>query len=85
MLAFHHTRPLWETHIVIVPKQHISSLASVSSADEAVTRRLLEIVQTIAADTERVTGAAAVLTNLGNYQDSKHLHVHVHVHSGPRR
>jgi hypothetical protein len=25
--------------------------------------------------------AAAVLTNLGAYQDSKHLHIHVH--SGP--
>lgn len=83
VLAFHHTRPFWETHIVIVPKQHISSLASMSSADEAVARRLFGVIQTVAAETERVTGAAAVLTNLGSYQDSKHLHVHVH--SGSRR
>jgi histidine triad (HIT) family protein len=81
VLAFHHTRPFWRTHIVVVPKQHIASLTALSGSDEAVTRRLLEVVVKIAAETERTTGAAAVLTNLGDYQDSKHLHVHVH--SGP--
>ena len=82
VLAFHHTRPFWTTHIVVVPKRHIASLTTVSSADEQDVRRLLEVVQSIAAETERTTGAAAVLTNLGEYQDSKHLHIHVH--SGPR-
>lgn len=37
----------------------------------------------VAREMEREHGAAAVLTNLGDYQDSKHLHIHVH--SGPRR
>jgi histidine triad (HIT) family protein len=83
VLAFHHTRPFWTNHIVVVPKQHIASFTKVSSADEHVVRRLLAVVQSIAAETERTTGAAAVLTNLGEYQDSKHLHVHVH--SGPQR
>jgi histidine triad (HIT) family protein len=40
-------------------------------------------VQDIARAVEKEHGAAAVLTNLGAYQDSKHLHIHVH--SGPRR
>jgi RimJ/RimL family protein N-acetyltransferase/diadenosine tetraphosphate (Ap4A) HIT family hydrolase len=83
VLAFHHTRPFWETHIVIVPKQHIASFTTVDSSDEQVVRRLFEVVQSIAGETERTTGAAAVLTNLGEYQDSKHLHIHVH--SGPLR
>ncbi|HEY9265528.1 MAG TPA: HIT domain-containing protein [Microlunatus sp.] len=82
VLAFHHTRPYWRTHIVVVPIRHIASLATVTSADEQIARRLLEVVQSIAAETERTTGAAGVLTNLGEYQDSKHLHIHVH--SGPR-
>lgn len=82
VLAFHHTRPFWQTHIVVVPKQHIASLATLGRSEEMITRRLLEVVQRIAADTEQRTGAAAVLTNLGDYQDSKHLHVHVH--SGAR-
>ena len=35
------------------------------------------MAQQIAAQVEREQGAARVLTNLGSYQDSKHLHVHV--------
>ncbi|HET6741118.1 MAG TPA: HIT domain-containing protein [Kribbella sp.] len=82
VLAFHHTRPYWRTHIVVVPKQHIPSFTTLTSSDEKVGRRLFAVVQAIATETERTTGAAAVLTNLGEYQDSKHLHIHVH--SGPR-
>jgi histidine triad (HIT) family protein len=40
VLAFHHTRPFWRNHIVIVPKRHIASFTTVTSADEEVMRRL---------------------------------------------
>ena len=83
VLAFHHTRPFWETHVVAVPKKHIASLTMLTSADEPSARRLFEVVQSIAAHTEQTIGAAAVLTNLGAYQDSKHLHIHIH--SGAQR
>ena len=78
VLAFHHTRPFWQTHIVVVPKRHIASLTEVTEKDAYVMRRLFAVLQSVANDVERRTGAAAVLTNLGRYQDSKHLHVHVH-------
>ena len=78
VLAFHHTRPFWKIHIVVVPKRHIGSLATASTADEPDLRALLSIVQAVARDVEEEHGAAAVLTNLGAYQDSKHLHVHIH-------
>lgn len=81
VLAFHHTRPFWETHIVVVPKRHIASLTSATSSDEQDMRALFSAVQRVARGVETAKGAAAVLTNLGVYQDSKHLHVHVH--SGP--
>ncbi|MGP9683294.1 HIT domain-containing protein [Brachybacterium sp. AOP3-A1-3] len=82
VLAFHHTRPFWEVHIVVVPTRHIASLTTAGPEDEADLRALLSVVQQIARDVEQEHGAAAVLTNLGAYQDSKHLHVHVH--SGAR-
>jgi histidine triad (HIT) family protein len=83
VLAFHHTRPFWETHVVVVPKRHLDSLTSVTSADEHDLRALFDVVQTVARHVETTEGAAAVLTNLGAYQDSKHLHIHVY--SGPVR
>jgi histidine triad (HIT) family protein len=83
VLAYHHTRPYWDVHLVVVPKRHIGSLTTVRPSDEADVRALLRVVQDIARAVEKEHGAAAVLTNLGAYQDSKHLHIHVH--SGPRR
>ena len=78
VLAFHHTRPFWAVHIVVVPKSHIPSLTTATAADEADLRALLATVQSVARDVESRHGSAAVLTNLGAYQDSKHLHVHIH-------
>ncbi len=78
VLAYHHTRPFWTTHVVVVPKQHLASLTTLTSADEDDVRALLAVVQDVARRVETEHGEAAVLTNLGRYQDSKHLHVHVH-------
>ena len=77
VLAFHHTRPFWEVHIVVVPKRHVPSLTDPVGADDALVRELLTVVRNVAATVEADFGAARVLTNLGAYQDSKHLHVHV--------
>lgn len=83
VLAFHHTRPFWQVHIVVVPTRHVASLTAATAADERDLRALLQVVRQVARQVELEHGAAAVLTNLGAYQDSQHLHVHVH--SGPRR
>lgn len=83
VMAFRHTKPFWETHIVVIPIRHIPSLTQTADADDTVLRALFRAVQIVARRVEETCGAAAVLTNLGDYQDSKHLHVHVH--SGPRR
>ena len=75
VLAFWHTRPFWETHIVVIPKTHVGSLLSIK--DNGLLLELLDVVKNVAATVVNDTGAARVLTNLGNYQDSKHLHFHV--------
>ena len=78
VLAFHHTKPFWPTHIVVVPKRHLPSLTSLNAEDEPDIRSLFAAVQRIAREVETNEGAAGVLTNLGGYQDSKHLHIHVY-------
>jgi histidine triad (HIT) family protein len=74
ILAYHHTRPFWETHIVVIPKRHVDSLLTV---EKELLEELLDAVKTVAALVLGEKGAARVLTNLGDYQDSKHLHFHV--------
>lgn len=77
VLAFRHTRPSWPVHIVVVPKRHIPSLTDLGDADIDAVHRVLAVVRTVAAQVTAEHGAARVLTNLGGYQDSKHLHFHV--------
>ena len=74
ILAYHHTRPFWETHIVVIPKTHVDSLLTV---ENEMLMELLDVAKRVAAQVMRDKGAARVLTNLGEYQDSKHLHFHV--------
>ncbi|HTH38438.1 MAG TPA: HIT domain-containing protein [Pyrinomonadaceae bacterium] len=85
VLAYFHTRPFWETHIVVIPKVHIGSLLTID--DNALLLELIDIVKQVAARVVEEKGAARVLTNLGDYQDSKHLHFHVNsgVQLGTRR
>jgi histidine triad (HIT) family protein len=83
VVAFHHTRPHWEHHVVVVPFKHIRSLTTLGPADAEIATDLLQVVTQVAAGFEREHGGARVVTNLGRYQDSRHLHVHVGV--GPRR
>lgn len=80
VLAYRHTRPFWETHIVVIPKIHVGSLLTIE--DNELLLELLFVARQVAAQVVEEKGAARVLTNLGKYQDSKHLHFHVY--SGDR-
>ncbi|MDA1264832.1 MAG: HIT domain-containing protein [Planctomycetota bacterium] len=83
VLAYHHTRPFWPVHVVVIPKVHVPSLIDLGEVDEGILGELLEVVRDVAAEVTAEHGSARVLTNLGEYQDSKHLHFHVN-HGAPR-
>lgn len=77
VLAFYHTRPYWPVHIVVIPKKHIPSLLTLEESDNAILLELIATIKQIAAQVVAQHGGARVLTNLGQYQDSKHLHFHI--------
>lgn len=77
VLAFHHTRPFYPVHVVVIPKRHIGSLLTLEQKDQDLLFEMISIVQQVATKLVTEHGACRVLTNLGNYQDSKHLHWHV--------
>jgi histidine triad (HIT) family protein len=78
VLAYHHTRPSYEHHVVVIPKIHVGSLVSdEESNDDRLLLELMAVVKKVASDMTLSTGAARVITNLGAYQDSKHFHWHV--------
>src|SRR5688572_13957132 len=80
VLAFQHTRPAYERHVVVIPKTHVRDLLS---AAPPTVLAVMAAAKGVAREMVEATGACRVITNLGDYQDSKHFHVHVV--SGARR
>jgi histidine triad (HIT) family protein len=77
VLAYHHTRPYWPVHIVVIPKRHIGSLIDLGATDDGLLTEMFTMIKQIAAQVVAEHGGCRVITNLGRYQDSKHLHWHV--------
>jgi histidine triad (HIT) family protein len=77
VFAFHHTNPIWENHVVLLPRRHVESLIDLGEADNELLLELMRAAKMIARDFMERFGAARVYTNLGEYQSSKHLHWHI--------
>ena len=75
LLAFHHTKPSYDIHIVIVPKEHIPTLTDVK--DLNLIKEVFEVAQEIIKESKFNQTNFRIITNGGSFQDSKHLHFHL--------
>ncbi len=78
VLAFYHTKPFWEKHIVIIPKEHMWDVRHVE--DGQLFKELFEVARNIlrtVPQSELDEKGAKILTNLGKFQDTPHLHFHI--------
>ena len=78
VLSFHHSKPYFEHHVVIIPKKHINSLTSSDAIDAELAKDFLMAIHHTTSKLEKQTGGCRVSSNVGNYQTSKHLHWYVH-------
>ncbi len=78
ILAFYHTKPAYETHIVVIPKKHIWDARTVedSSAFSEILMVCRDILRTFPQE-ELDQKGARIVTNIGKFQDTPHLHFHV--------
>lgn len=78
ILAFHDIDPKAPTHILLIPKKHIASLAHASGADHAVLGHLLVKAAEIAREQGLSKGYRVVIsTGPEGGQTVDHLHVHL--------
>lgn len=77
-LAFHDVNPQAPTHILIIPKKEIASLAHADESDKEVLGHLLLIARQIAAELGHSDGFRTIInTGEGGGQTVFHLHVHL--------
>lgn len=83
VLAFHDIEPLAPIHILVIPRVHISSMASLTSEHEAVTGRLMVVAGRIARE-QGCNDGFRVIVNTGRVGLQEVYHLHVHILGGPQ-
>jgi len=74
LLAFHHPKPAYPFHVLLVPKQAVSNLMELDPSSTFLTD-LFATVQSLV--TEFKLPAYRLIVNGGGYQDFPHLHFHL--------
>ncbi len=78
LLAFHDIDPKAPTHILVIPKKHIASLAEANAGDAALLGRLLLATADIAREQGLSKGYRVVIsTGPEAGQTVDHLHLHI--------
>ena len=83
LLAFHDIQPWAPVHVLIIPKQHIESLADVGSEHQELVGRMLVLAPRLMRELG-VTDGFRTLINTGRDGMQEVMHLHMHVIGGPR-
>lgn len=83
ILAFHDIQPWAPVHILIIPKQHITSMVDVGPEHEALLGRMLAVSPRLMRELGVTNGYRHVI-NTGADGRQEVQHVHLHVMGGPR-
>ena len=83
LLAFHDINPWAPVHILIVPKQHIVSMADVTDVHAGLLGRMMALSPKLMRDLGVVNGYRHVI-NTGADGRQEVMHLHLHVMGGPR-
>ncbi|MBE6926276.1 MAG: histidine triad nucleotide-binding protein [Ruminococcaceae bacterium] len=78
VFAFRDINPQAPTHILVIPKSHIASVAELTAENSAVVAHIFEVIAKIAEE-EGLAGGYRVVSNCGPdaRQSVQHLHFHI--------
>ena len=78
VLAFRDIAPMAPTHILVIPKTHIPSVAGITAENSAVVAHIFEVIPVIA-EGEGLANGYRVVSNCGPdaCQSVPHLHFHI--------
>lgn len=80
-VAFRDVNPQAPTHVLIVPRKHIASLATLDDADAALVGHLFVAAKQIAA-AEGLTHGWRTVFNVGTHAGQTVFHIHLHLLGG---
>ena len=84
VLAFRDIQGRAPVHVLVIPRQHVSSLEEVTRLPESVARRLFEVSSMVAQSLGVGESGYAVRVNNGPDAGQEIFHLHLHVLGGKR-
>ena len=75
LMAFHHPKPSYPFHVLLVPKKSVESLMKLDSTDSIFLVELYAMVQSLVEEFH--LPAYRLVVNGGEYQDFPQLHFHL--------
>jgi len=82
ILAFHDINPSAPVHFLIIPKEHVPSLAEAGEADAPMLGRILALAGRLAREQGSPDGFRTIV-NTGRVGRQDVYHLHVHILGGP--
>lgn len=83
VFAFRDIAPQAKTHILVIPKAHIASVAEINSENSGVISHIFEVIAQIARD-EKLDGGYRVVSNCGDDAGQTVHHLHFHILGGEK-
>jgi histidine triad (HIT) family protein len=77
VVAFHHPKPGYQTHILIVPKQNIPGILALTEAETSIVGDVILATQHLVKELNLEPGGFSLLVNGGAYQDVQQVHWHL--------
>ena len=81
VLAFRDIAPQAPTHILVIPKVHIPSVAGITAENSAVVAHIFQVIPGIA-EKEGLVGGYRVISNCGPDAGQTVPHLHFHILGG---
>ena len=80
-VAFKDINPAAPTHILVVPRRHIASVADLSESDGDLLAELFQMINQVAAEAD-IADSYRVVSNKGKGAGQSVFHLHFHVLGG---
>ena len=81
VLAFRDIAPQAPTHILVIPKAHIASVAEINADNSGVVSHIFEVIAKVA-EAEGLTDGYRVVSNCGDHAGQPVHHLHFHILGG---
>lgn len=82
VIAFDDVNPVAPTHVLIIPKKHVSTLNDVENKDEILLGKMLACAKKVAGDKNLSSAGYRVVMNVMSGAGQSVFHIHFHLLGG---